>query len=118
MLQKRYRITKQKEFDRFFGQAFKKIRGQSAAGGIFVVKTIKNNLTFCRFGFVVPNTIDKRATARNRIKRQLREIVRTKMKEFRPGFDVLVIVKTAIKGKGRPQIEDELLKLFNGLSVI
>lgn len=118
MLQKKFRITKQKEFDRFFGLKFKKKRGQNVAGAVFVVKSLKNDLLLCRFGFIVPNTIDKRATVRNRIKRQLREIVRIKIDKFKAGFDVLIIVKPTAKGKNYKQLETELLKLLTALSVV
>jgi ribonuclease P protein component len=112
MLAKNQRITKQKEFDRFFGLNFKKRSGRSAAGVFLIVKILKTDVSGCRFGFIVPNTVDKRSTVRNRIKRQMREIVRLKMNELRPGNDVLIIAKPGVKNKSYQEIKLEMLKLF------
>lgn len=55
---------------------------------------MKNNMDVSRFGFVVSKNIDKRATARNRIKRVLRERVRTLLPNLPTGKDVIIIART------------------------
>lgn len=55
------------------------------------VKIVKNNLTTSRFAVVVGTKVSKKAVDRNRIRRQYREIVRSMMKEIKPGFDVILL---------------------------
>ena len=55
------------------------------------VKAVKNNLTASRFAVVVGTKVSKKAVDRNRIRRQYREIVRSMMKEIKPGFDVILL---------------------------
>lgn len=55
------------------------------------VKVVKNNLTASRFAVVVGTKVSKKAVDRNRIRRQYREIVRSMMKEIKPGFDVILL---------------------------
>lgn len=55
---------------------------------------MKNNMDVSRFGFVVSKNVDKRATARNRIKRVLRERVRTLLSNLPTGKDVIIIART------------------------
>ena len=52
----------------------------------------ENALLFTRFAFVVSTRVDKRATARNRMKRLLSEAIRLHMGKIQPGWDVVVIV--------------------------
>lgn len=46
-----------------------------------------------RFGFVVSNKIDKRATRRNSLRRRLRSIVQELMPGIAGGYDVAILVK-------------------------
>lgn len=74
-----------------------------------VIKVAKNNIKESRFGFVVSKKIDKKATARNKIKRELRNIVQENLGRIKPGFDFLIIVKKQ-NGKGYDELEEELKK--------
>lgn len=62
-----------------------------------------------RFGFVVSNKIEKRATRRNAQKRQLREIAGSLICELNPGYDVLVVVQ---KDFPFPYKQEEIKKQF------
>jgi ribonuclease P protein component len=70
-----------------------------------------------RVGFIVANTIDNRATARNLIKRRLRAIVRLKLTAMK-NFDCLIIAKPAIKGKTYQELEKEVLYLLRRTGVL
>jgi ribonuclease P protein component len=61
----------------------------------FVLKISKNQISESRFGFVVSKKIDKRATARNRIKRTFRACIEEALENIKPGLDFLFIVKKA-----------------------
>jgi len=117
MLRKENRIAKQHEFDRFFGINFKKNRGVSAAGGFIIVKAFPSPRAKTRIGFIVANTIDNRATARNLIKRRLREIVRLKLPALK-NYDCLIIAKPACKGKTYAELEREAIYLFRRVGLL
>ena len=50
-----------------------------------------------RFGFIASTKFDKRAVVRNRARRLLREAVRERLAEIKPGFDMILIAKKPIK---------------------
>lgn len=64
-----------------------------------------------KIAFVVTKKISKSAVKRNRIKRQMREVVRLLLKEnkIKPGFMVLVMAKPAV-------LEKEYLEIENSIS--
>ena len=62
-----------------------------------------------RFGFVVSNKIEKRATRRNALKRQLREISGSLICELDPGYDVVVVLQSDFPF---PYRQEEIRKQF------
>jgi len=70
-----------------------------------------------RIGFAVGLGVSKKAVVRNRIKRQLREIVRLLLKEekIRHGHHVLVMVKSVIVGKEYGEIEREVERVLRDI---
>lgn len=59
----------------------------------FTLKISENNLDRKRFGFVVSKKIDKRAIGRNKIKRIYRACIEKDLKEIKPGYDFLFIIR-------------------------
>lgn len=57
------------------------------------IKYKNNNGQGLRMAVVVSTKVDKRATVRNRIKRQLREVLRSEMLLLRKNQDIICIVK-------------------------
>ncbi len=81
MLNRKNRLTTDKDFRRIFRKG-KRFYGN---GVNLVIRS--NQQEISRFGFVVGTKVDKRATVRNRIQRQMREIIRLRIDEIKPGFD-------------------------------
>ena len=100
MLPKKHRITKQTEFDSFFGGKFKQAQGRSFTTTHFIFKSKMNNLGCPRFGFVVSNKIDNRATVRNRLRRQSREVIHANLEKFKQPVDCLLVFKRGVEKNG------------------
>lgn len=111
MLPSALRLKKRKDFENIFNQR------QGSVGKFFILKKVANNLIFSRFAFIVSNKTCPRATARNRVKRQVSEIVRLNLKKIKPGFDIVFIVKQAALNKKQAEIATDLIFLLkkNGL---
>jgi len=113
MLAKEFRITKQKDFDAFFGPAFRKAHGQSASTKNLILKTKPNDLRKSRFAFVISTKVDKRAVVRNKIKRQLRAIIKKHLNKLPPKKDFLFITQKPITKLVFEQIEKDVLFLLS-----
>jgi ribonuclease P protein component len=90
MLPKKYRVKNFRDF--------KQLLNDGSYFGVkeFYIKCLPNNLPYSKVSVVVPVKIDKRAVVRNRIKRQLSEIIRLIYKEIKPGFNVALFCKEPI----------------------
>jgi len=106
MLNKQNRLTKRKEFA-FLYKNGKRVYGTSLNLVYFTTK-----LNHARFGFVVSKKVGK-AYVRNKIKRQLREIVRANIDKFSTKCNYIYVAKPEIVGKEYKQIETEVLTLLN-----
>lgn len=100
MLNKKYRLLDRVKFDK------------SSPSPFFVLKTAKNDRPYSRFGFSVSKKTDKRATERNRIKRQVRVFVEENLEKIEPGFDILFLIKKEALGKETGDIHKNILKEF------
>jgi ribonuclease P protein component len=105
MLEQKNRIKKKKEIEEIFK------KGQSFKQDFLILKTLKNNLTFSRFCFVVPKKVSKKAVDRNKIKRRIRQAVRL-ITNFENNTDNLIIALSEAKEKTFQEIEQTLRKLF------
>ncbi len=68
-----------------------------------------------RVGFTVGLKLSKSAVKRNRVKRQMREVVRLLVKEgkIKPGYYLLFVAKAGAISLGYAQIEAQILELLN-----
>ena len=103
MLKKTNRITKDKEFDR----AFK--TGQSFYTKVFGIKAAGNNLEAIRLGVLVSTKVSKKAVIRNKVKRQIREIIQKELPALKEGKDLVVIVFSQILDKKFEEIKEEII---------
>jgi len=65
-------------------------KGSSWANGKVVMKALPNGLTWSRYGFSVGKRVGG-AVVRNRLKRRLREIMRSV--QLAPGWDIIFIAR-------------------------
>jgi ribonuclease P protein component len=90
MLLLKNRLRKKQEFENVYK------KGKSFSFENINVRFVKNNLGHSRIGLVVSGKFSKKAVERNKIKRQLRTILRKNILLLTPGVDAVLIPK---KGK-------------------
>ncbi len=86
--------------------------GRYVYSSYFTLKYLPNKLESSRFGFVISTKIDKRATVRNRLKRQVREVIRLKLAKIPAGYDIMLVPKKAALTLSYEQLDNELGGLF------
>lgn len=106
MLPKENRLRKNKEFTLVFE------RGKSVRENLLDLKLIENQQNNSRFGFVVSKNFSKNATLRNKIKRRLRELIRTRMEKIEGGMDVVIIVKRGFQKEDFAKMERDINSLL------
>ncbi|MHB8903834.1 MAG: ribonuclease P protein component [Patescibacteria group bacterium] len=111
MLKRENRIRLDKEFDRVFKA------GQSFYGKDLGFKLVRNNLEVSRFGILINTKVSKKAVIRNKIKRQIRAILESKLENISLGYDLVIIVFPLILDKKFKEIEKILLTGLSRLKI-
>lgn len=75
--------------------------------GNVLLKVNKNQTDQTRVGFSIGIKFSKKAVERNRVKRQLRDIIYKSLRKMQKGFDVVVMIK---KGERKPLNSQSLEK--------
>ncbi|MBI3337423.1 MAG: ribonuclease P protein component [Candidatus Staskawiczbacteria bacterium] len=112
MLSQINRLRKKKDFEKLFKE------GKSFKSTFLVLKAVKNNLKENRFGFIVSKKVSKKAILRNKIKRNLRDIVRQNIKDIKSGVDVVLIVLPDFGKKNFSEIKEILNNLLKKAGLI
>ncbi|MFA6514184.1 MAG: ribonuclease P protein component [Patescibacteria group bacterium] len=99
MLKQENRIALNKDFDR----AFK--AGQSFYSKIIGIKVVNNETTKNRVGILINTKVSKKAVVRNKIRRQIREIIKQKLDILEKGKDLVIIVFPLILDKNFQEIK-------------
>ncbi|MFA4942132.1 MAG: ribonuclease P protein component [Patescibacteria group bacterium] len=109
MLNKFNRLSKNKDFDNVFQ------KGRSNYKEILGAKLTLNNLNYNRFGVLVGLKVSKKATVRNKIKRQIKTIIRLNEPFLKKGYDCVIVVLPLILAKNYQEIEEYLKAVFKRL---
>ncbi len=80
------------------------------------MRVAPNELPYPRFGFIIGKRVSKRAVARNRVRRRLREAARRA--PVHPGWDVLLIARPAALDASYTTLRAALLELGRRCGVI
>lgn len=86
MLNKRNRLTKQKEVEAVFK------KGKGAYNKYLGVKIFKNDLGVNRAAIIIGTKVSKKAVTRNKIKRRIAHILRDEFPDFKASYDMVVVV--------------------------
>jgi len=87
-------------------------RGRTTFNEFCRIRSLKNKVTENRFVIIVSNKFSKKATERNRIKRQVRSVIRRLNPYLAKPYDYLIIIRTGAFNKDITAIE---LALKNAL---
>ena len=91
-------------------EVFKK--GTTWRGKFLVLKIKKSNFVFSRWAFIVSTKVFKKAVARNRLRRLLRESLRGKIEAIKGGFDGIILALPNALEKNYREIDKEIEKLL------
>jgi ribonuclease P protein component len=86
MLPLRNRLKKEKDFEAVFKN------GVGRKEGFLFLKLAANKLEDSRFGFVVSKKVSNKSVVRNKIKRQLRNLVKRNLPRVKKGIDAVMVV--------------------------
>lgn len=101
MLKKENRLQKEKDFSRIY-KSSKPIYSRNLVLRVAFVHNIKQTP---KLGIIVSNKLNKLATGRNALKRQLREIVYQIIPKLKCGFNAVILVKQDFE---KPYQQDEI----------
>ncbi len=99
--------------NRDFNRIIKSVKPLNA--GDYLIYVEKNQSNIYHFGFSVGKKIGN-AVTRNKIKRQLKNILDEK--NYKNGFNCIIIVKKGILDKSFQQRKDDLLKAIKKLDIV
>lgn len=109
MLSRNARLTKKDNIPSILN------RGNLAHSKFLVGRFRPNHLSHDRFSVVVSNKIHKKAVKRNRIKRQLYEIIRRHERSSHRHFDMVILPKKSIIDKTYQDMQDSFNHLMQQL---
>jgi ribonuclease P protein component len=106
MLSAENRLKKERDFERVFKE------GKAWRGELVFLKWLGNGLDASRFGFIVSRKVSKKAIVRNKLKRRLRQIARTRMSELKKGVDIVVVARPGLESKNFAATKEIINELF------
>lgn len=106
MLTKNRRLVKEKDFQKTFK------RGKSFYAKFFGVRAVANNLAHNRYGIVISTKVSKKAVERNKLKRQIRAMLKGFDKSLNSGYDLIIMVLPAALNQEFKALNAELEKIL------
>lgn len=124
MLPAENRLTKDRDFEILFTEG-KFVGGQFLTAKMWLVEPAKyprrNYLkTDLKIGFLVSKKVDKRAVVRNRLKRQMREVVRLILQEgkIKSGLMIAFMAKPEAKTAEYLDLETDIVTLLKRMRAL
>lgn len=111
MLKRIFRLTDNKDFQTVYR------RGRFTSSALFSVNVLPNRFASTKIGVVVNKKVSKKATERNTVKRQVREIVRLLLPKLKRGQSIIVTVRQPALAAEYKTMESELLASFKKLEL-
>jgi len=106
MLPKANRLKQDRDF-KVLLQAGRRLNSQG-----LTVRWVTTRQPVSRFAFVVANHVAKRAVVRNKLKRRLREIIRSFLPHLTGSYDILLAAKKPALDYTFQQLQQEVLSVL------
>ena len=107
VLPKKYRLVDKLEIEKVFK------KGMVIDSNFFRIRFYPNSLFFSRFLVIISSKVSPKSVIRNKIRRRIREIVRLNILNDKPGYDLVVTVKSASLSLKYDQLKEALIKELN-----
>ena len=91
------RLLNPKDFRRLYSQ------GEVVKNDLLVLHCLANELEVVRVGFSVSKKLGK-AVVRNRVKRRLREAIRSAADDIKPGYDLILSARVRCRGASYQEV--------------
>jgi len=112
-LPKQYRLTRQKEFEKVYDS------GKTVRNSFLFIKFFKDSsLESSKFGIVVSTKVSKKATVRNKIRRQISEAIKPHLNRVAKNVNVIIVTNYKIVDKEFTEIEKVVLNLLKKSRII
>ncbi|MCL4250213.1 MAG: ribonuclease P protein component [Anaerolineae bacterium] len=85
----RFRLRRREDFARL------RRHGRTYRRALLSLSVVQNEVGYNRYGFITSKQLG-RAVTRNRVRRRLREAIRLRHADVRPGFDILWIARSGL----------------------
>jgi ribonuclease P protein component len=112
MSAKQNRLVKKKDFEKIFKL------GKACYTNLLGVKVLTSQFKFNRFGIIVSTKVSKKATTRNKLKRQIRRALESIDKKLFTSLDMVIIVLPASVSRDYKEMAQELEKICFKLKLI
>lgn len=106
MLPQENRLKHRRDFDAVYQ------RGLHRGSRCFTLRVLRQPEQPTRIGISISRKVSKRAVVRNRIKRQVRSILRSFLPRTKPGFSIVIGVRIEATECDYPQYLQELEQLL------
>ncbi|MBU1131483.1 ribonuclease P protein component [Patescibacteria group bacterium] len=112
MLPKVNRLTKESDFKKIARGA------KPTHSKFFILKKLPSTEKDTKFGIVISAKISKKATIRNKIRRQAGEIIRKNLSNTNTGYNTMIVVKNSILDKDFEEIKKDLESLLQKVRIV
>ena len=103
-MQRHERLRRRTDFERLWA------KGKRYSHHWLRLMVLPNGLAHNRYGFVASRRVGK-AVVRNRLRRQLREMIRAIQADLQAGYDVVIVAQPALVGQPSAAIRRIIRKL-------
>ncbi|MFH0906861.1 MAG: ribonuclease P protein component [bacterium] len=112
MLSRKYKLKKDNDFKAIFE------KGKYRQKDFIRIRFSENDLEISRFGFMIGLKISKKAVKRNKIRRQMEEIIHSELNQIKSGFDIIILPNPEIAEKEYNDIQECLIGLLKESQII
>lgn len=111
MLPRPHRLTQKSDFEKVYQQ------GRAVGGRFLLVKSRPNQLGQIRVGVVVSRKTAQKANQRNKIRRRVRQIIRSHVLSSSSSFDLVVICRPSAQKATYQEMNEDWQSLWLKLNL-